>query len=75
MNVGEFNTEIGKTLTRAMAEGVTKNKLDIMSVVGVLEWYKADVVKWGQTQAALAQHAQMKNGIAKPGDRNFTLPN
>jgi hypothetical protein len=75
MNAAEFNTEIGKVVNRAMREGIAAKKLDVITVIGCLDWHRADITRWAQDMAALAAQQQKQNGIVLPGDRGFQKPN
>jgi hypothetical protein len=71
MNASEANTELGKFMSRAVNDGVIKNKLPFEHLLGLLESHKLQLVAWRAAQlAALAQANEIKielpNGIKIP---------
>lgn len=71
MNAAEANTELGKFMSRAVNDGVIKNKLAFEHLLGLLESHKLQLVRWREAQlAALAAANEIKiqlpNGVKLP---------
>ena len=54
MNANEFNAELTGLIGRAMAEGVTQNKMGVDSIVGILDLQKMEIIRWAQDMARAA---------------------
>ena len=58
MNASEINSEIRKTIDRAIIEGVAQNKVAFETIIGILESHKQALYDWRSQAILAAQQAE-----------------
>ena len=66
MNATEFNHEICKVIQRGMTEGILEKKLDVPSMIGILEMHKGELLRWSQELSRAATQQQIIKATVLP---------